>query len=505
MKPLRFSFIFLTIAAAAFSTGCSYFDAMLQSVENKIGSADKRHGTNILEDAKDARDAGNFAKAESYYQEYIEKHGRQADPGDLAFAHAQLGELAIRRNDFAASNRHFEESLNLNPTDIEVYGKYGESLFRLQDDHIRAETLFRQALAYAPNDTRFQLQLGRTLAHQKKYQAGLRYLKMSLGEQQAYDEIAQIYHQHGDYERAALAMTKSHEVQVAKQRLAQNGALRNPSTDETGYAVSSARPTGQDAANQAAINQQQEQLNALQQIVLQQQQQHVAQQQQPFPMQQQPVYTQQPSQVQPARQPYAVDPGHAFSTNHGMIMGPNDGFASSGPQLAPGGVMQQQPMPQTVPQQIVPMQATPVQHMPQQQPPMQQILVQQSHVPQSQAVPAPQYAQQYGQTPLTYTAQAPQQNVAVPHTNIPQQSMPQQTVPQQFVPQQQHQATPVQNGIPAGSPIYYQQSMQPMQNSVQNIAMGAPINPLSVQTDHGQTIDGSQPINPPIFYGFQSF
>lgn len=510
MKPLRNPFIFLMITTTLCSMGCSYFNAMVRSVEKKIVPAEQHRGADILADAKEAQQAENFAQAESYYNEYLEKNKRQADSIEVAFVYSQLGVLAIRRNDFEAGNRYFEESLRHNPSDMEVYGKYGESLFFHQKNYARAEALFRQAMVSAPDDPRFQLQLGRTLAHQKKYQAGLRYLKMSLGEQQAYDEMAQIYHQHGDYERAALAMTKAHEVKVGKQRLARNEDVQN------GLVVGT--PTH---------DQRQEHANALQQVV-----------------------RQQPVSTQAMPQPSYAAPGYG--------MGPNDGFASSRPQTSPAGVqqpmIQQQPMPTAVQQQpTVPVQATP---MPQQAP-MQQVLVQQTHVPYPQ-----QYLTQHPTAPLTYTAQVSPHNGAFQQPNSQPYAAPyspdmsgqpvmqapngnwntnspyqQTTQPVQASPHGQPSQYPGTN--PALPPVE-QVSLQALQgqssqgivmsnappatagatqNQVQTVAMAAPINPLSVKMDYGQapnananvaatassTTAGNVPLNPPPFYGFQSF
>ena len=436
MKTLRYLFIVLLGATAIFSMGCSYFNTMVQTIENKITPSDPQHGLAVLEDAKEAQKSGNYAQAELYYLEYVEEYKRMENPIDMAFAYSQLGELALQKNQFEASNRYFEESIKQNPSDLEVYGKYGESLFRLQGNYVGAEAMFRQAMTLAPNDPRFQLQLGRTLAYQKKYQAGLGYLKTALGEQQAYDEIAKIYHQHGEYERAALAMTKAHESQN-KRQLAQSGSNQN-------RAVTEMRPSNQSTT---------------------------------LPVGQQ-----------------------TLATNS------NDGFASS--SSAPIDNVQQS-LPNVIQQQPI----VPAQTMPPQQPqqiPIQQVLVQQSTVPQSQPV----MQQQYGTLPTAYTAQVPHPN------NMPQQpetqynniapQAPTSTPPitslspnnpyptQTYSPYDQSQPVPQQ---PLETPI----SNLPPQNTVQNVAITAPINPLSAQAANIPYSTTENSTTQPMFNHIQTF
>ena len=414
MKTLRYLFIFLLGATAIFSMGCSYFNTMVQTIENKIMPSDPQHGLAVLEDAKEAQKTGDYAQAELYYLEYTDKYKRTENPVDMGFAYSQLGELALQKNQFEASNRYFEESIKHNPADLEVYGKYGESLFRLQGNYTGAETLFRQAMTLAPNDPRFQLQLGRTLAYQKKYQAGLGYLKTAIGEQQAYDEIAKIYHQHGEYESAALAMTKSHESQTRQQRaLAQSGINQNKATLEMGL------------PNQSHL---------------------------------------------PVEQQTHVTPTSGQRTS---VINMNDGFASSQSQSVTMDNVQS-PLPNSIQQQpIVPAQSMPPQQTQPQQVPMQQVLVQQSAVPQSQPVSQ----QQYGTLPTIYTAQIPHPN------NMPQQPGTQynNTVPQ----------TPT-SGLPT-------------QSTVQNVAITAPINPLSAQAANASFTNDGNSTAPQTFNHLQTF
>ena len=440
MKTLRYLFIVLLGTTAVFSMGCSYVTSMVQTIENKMSPSHSERGAEILADAKEAQKSGDYAQAESYYLEYVGKSKLQNNPVDLGFAYSQLGELALRKNQFEGSNRYFEESIKHNPSDLEVYGKYGESLFRLQGNYVGAEALFRQAMTLSPNDPRFQLQLGRTLAYQKKYQAGLGYLKTALGEQQAYDEIAKIYHQHGEYERAALAMTKAHESQN-KQQLAQNGINQNRPVTEMGQTNRSpVLPEGQ--------------------------------------------------------QTYAMP----SSGQQALAINSNDGFASSQSQSVPINNVQQ-PMPNMIQQQpIVPAQTMPPQQTQPQQVPIQQVLVQQPIVPQSQPV----MQQQYGTLPTAYTAQVPHPNTMPQQPETQYNNIVPQTPPfTGYPPNNPHptqtyspygQSQPVPQPM-LGTPI----SSLPPQNTVQNVAITAPINPLSPQAANASYTDNGTPTMSPVF------
>ena len=242
MRHLCHWSIFLIFTATLLSMGCSYVKTVVQTVTEPSQS----RGENLLETAKELQNSGDLQKAESYYTDYLKANSKRAAVADLAFANRQLAILAIERKDYEAGNRYFEMALHYTPDDLEICGMYGESLLHLQKDYPKAEAVFRQALSSAPNDLRFQLLLGRTLAYQKKYQMGLKHLKTALGEKQAYDELAQIYHQNGEYERAALAMTKSHEIQHGKQQLAQARTgmeSGNPTAPNEGFASSNSHLT----------------------------------------------------------------------------------------------------------------------------------------------------------------------------------------------------------------------------------------------------------------------
>jgi len=209
------------MAAILLMTGCSHFDTLVRSTKNPTDRSPTVADATILDEATVAYQAGNLIQAEERYKEYLERNSRSGDQATLAFAKAQLGRIALEKNDFKASRQYFDEATRLDPENLQIRGMYAESLYR-QKDYKQAEILFKQALQEAPENERskFQIMLGRTLAEQKQYQAGQRYLKQALGDQKAYEEMAFIYRQHGEGDMAVLAMGKARDSQMKNRQLA---------------------------------------------------------------------------------------------------------------------------------------------------------------------------------------------------------------------------------------------------------------------------------------------
>ena len=208
------------------SAGCSNLDSWVRSAGNPFRKEKPdsvvdttTFDASTINEAGKAWQSGNHTLAEERYKDYLEKNQRSEDKASLAVANYQLGRIAFEKSDFMASNRYFDEAIKLDPNNVEVHGLYGQNLY-MQKEYHRAESIFLQALQIAPNDRRFQIMLGRTMAQQKQYQAGLRYLKQALGEQGAYEEMARIYTDHSEFDKATLAMGKARESHTKQQQLA---------------------------------------------------------------------------------------------------------------------------------------------------------------------------------------------------------------------------------------------------------------------------------------------
>ena len=283
MRVCRDIYSVLIVATIVFSTGCSSFDALVRSVENPFSRKQVENDPMILDEAREAYQSGNAILSEERYKEYVEKNQRTSDKVSLAYAYAQLGRIAHEKSDFKASQQHFEKAIELDPNNLDHCGMYAESLY-WQKDYKRSESLFKQAMQAAPDDTRFQIMLGHILAEQKKYQLGHRYLKQALGEQGAYEAMAQIYNKHGEYEMAALAMSKVRESRKRQLAVNSGSGSRHQASSPADSAPQTLHPDNTMQALQSIgsmqmqtfyspqpASPQQEQLTVMQQIVRQQQ------------------------------------------------------------------------------------------------------------------------------------------------------------------------------------------------------------------------------------------
>jgi len=217
---IRWEIIGVVIAITTLlMTGCSHFETLVRSAENTFHRKAPATDTTTLDEAKAAFQEGNVDLAEERYQDWLERNLHSGDKVTLAFVHSQLGRLAHDKNDDQSGSRHFEKAIQLDPKNLELRGMYADSLY-LQKDFKRAENYYRQALLEAPDDRRFQIMLGRTLAEQKQYVAGQRNLKQALGDQKAYEEMAFIYNKHGEFEMALFAEYKARDILIRNRQLA---------------------------------------------------------------------------------------------------------------------------------------------------------------------------------------------------------------------------------------------------------------------------------------------
>ena len=366
--------VILIALATLFTMGCSSFNALFRSVEKPFGQDQSEIDTIILDEAKEAYQSGKTSLAEERYLEFVERNQRSQNKVALAHAYSQLGRIAHEKGDYKSGNRYFEKAIELTPENLDLFGMYGESLY-VQKEYPRAETLFRQAIRVAPEDSRFQIMLGRTLAQQKQYLLGQRYLKQALGEQGAYEEMAQIYNSHKEYDKATLAMAKARESHTRQRQLAVNSGSDNGGRT-SGSKDSFGKDSPHDHAGHVVSNPQNGQLgNTMPK---------------PQPPGTMPMQSYQPQQAAPPRQGQAT-------------------------------AMQPTMQPVVIPQQTVSGEQVSMQQYPGQQYPVQQP---NSQFPQQQPVASAN--QSYSYLPPAPMNPAGVQQVPYPTTNMPQQVMPQQ-------------------------------------------------------------------------------
>jgi Flp pilus assembly protein TadD len=218
-------FVVGLILAIVLLQGCSQIQTVFQSKEMSVKNSVSQTDESLFEEAKHASDNGDKSRAEEIYREYIRKHP-QVNANALGVAYARLGMLLSEKKEYQESRDCFEKAMNYKPDNLEICGAYANSLFE-QEDYIGAESLWRQGLQISPNDKRFQMMLGYTLAQEKKYQSGISYLKRAVGEQKAYEEMASIYRSHEEYDKAIAALNQLQKLRFKEHQTEQ----------QLGYAV----------------------------------------------------------------------------------------------------------------------------------------------------------------------------------------------------------------------------------------------------------------------------
>ncbi|MDR1924624.1 MAG: tetratricopeptide repeat protein [Planctomycetaceae bacterium] len=117
----------------------------------------------------------------------------------------RLAVLNAKEKNYLESEKYFRLALkdsNANPAFLCDFAKLYIDRNQLSD----AETILKNAILIAPKDRRSLYNLGQVIAQQKDRQIeGLRYLKLALGEKNAYKELAKIYRKLGSQNQADFA------------------------------------------------------------------------------------------------------------------------------------------------------------------------------------------------------------------------------------------------------------------------------------------------------------
>lgn len=176
---------------------------------------------------------GDQAGATASYYEFIRANKTQTENGTLAAPYHRLALIAWREQDQDKSTICFQYALR--------YAR-GGTVSVIADDYSRfliqrgkadqAEVILRNTLLHFPDDKRLQVSFGRCLAHLNKPVEGLRYLTDALGEERAYEELAVLYTQRGEYEWAEHMDRKRQELLVRRlkthQRALPPGSVPSP-------------------------------------------------------------------------------------------------------------------------------------------------------------------------------------------------------------------------------------------------------------------------------------
>ena len=118
----------------------------------------------------------------------------------------RLAVLRARNKKFTESAELFRRAIALDPKNAVILCDFAQ-LYADRKDYEEAERLLKNALNLDPNNQKVLMNLGILIASQKNEREteGLRYLKLAVGEAEAYRELAKVYRRKGDVGRAEFA------------------------------------------------------------------------------------------------------------------------------------------------------------------------------------------------------------------------------------------------------------------------------------------------------------
>ena len=163
-----------------------------------------------------AEKQNDFIEAELRYEECLELARQHRLPRLEAAALHRLAVIRARNKKFSESANLFRRALDLEPRNAFILSDFAQ-LHTERKDYVEAENLFKRALEADPNNRNILFNLGSIVALQRsdRQAEGLRYLKLAVGEADAYRELAKIYRSKGDLERAQFAERKAQEALAA--------------------------------------------------------------------------------------------------------------------------------------------------------------------------------------------------------------------------------------------------------------------------------------------------
>ena len=149
-------------------------------------------------------------EAELRYEECRELAQKYRLPQMEAATLHRLAVIRAKNNKFSDSANLFRRAIELDPRNALVLCDFAQ-LYAERKDFGEAETILKNALNMDPNNPKVLYNLGFVIASQRgeRQTEGLRYLKLAIGEADAYRVIAQIYRSKGEISRAEFAEQKA--------------------------------------------------------------------------------------------------------------------------------------------------------------------------------------------------------------------------------------------------------------------------------------------------------
>jgi tetratricopeptide (TPR) repeat protein len=155
---------------------------------------------------------GDFPTAVRSYNAFIAANKKQTANGTLAAPYHRLALIAWKQSEIRNAGIYFRYAMKyaLGGNVPIIAGDFALFLME-QNDLKQAEVILRNALIHYPENNRLLYYLGRCTARQNKPIEALRYFSVSVGEDQAYQELALLYRQWGDFSRAEFLENKRDE------------------------------------------------------------------------------------------------------------------------------------------------------------------------------------------------------------------------------------------------------------------------------------------------------
>jgi Flp pilus assembly protein TadD len=238
IRPFR-STVFL-FASSLVLLGCSQQRTWLSQQLPETGPAghglagvDSEHAQGVLAMARLSERRGQAEQAEHLYREVIERSPQ------TPLAYHRLGVMCAKQGRFDEAEACFSRAIALSPTDPELLSDAGY-FYYLADKPSLAEEYLRRALQQSPNDRRASNNLAIVLGEQGRYEQSLAMFRRAGSESQAQTNIAYMYAQRGELDRAAAHWSRSLTldakmrpaaqalVQVAKYSPSQGEPARQP-------------------------------------------------------------------------------------------------------------------------------------------------------------------------------------------------------------------------------------------------------------------------------------
>ncbi|MDR0609105.1 MAG: tetratricopeptide repeat protein [Planctomycetaceae bacterium] len=155
---------------------------------------------------------GDFPEAVRSYNAFIAANKKQTINGTLAAPYHRLALIAWKQSEIRNAGIYFRYAMKyaLGGNVPIIAGDF--ALFLMERNDLKqAEVILRNALIHYPENNRLLYYLGRCTAHQNKPIEAIRYFSVSVGEEQAYHEMALLYRQWGDFDRAKFLEDKREE------------------------------------------------------------------------------------------------------------------------------------------------------------------------------------------------------------------------------------------------------------------------------------------------------